>query len=303
MLRFGLCCIFRIEPIKFRRTTAKYLQTFHRNQQIKYLAEICLHNAHTLYKALRYCRDHDIKDFRINSQILPLKTHPDIGYSMEDLPFHDQIIQTFKYCGRFCRKYDIRTTFHPDQFILLSSPSSEVVQRSIADLIYQAEVAGWVNADVINIHGGGAYGDKIASLRRLRKRIEQLPEGVRSRLTLENDDRVYTPEDLLPVCRDLAIPLVYDVHHHRCLPDGISVEETTELALGTWSREPLFHLSSPRDGWDSGKPGSHHDYIDADDFPGCWTNLDITVEVEAKAKELAVLKLKEDLMYRAKHMN
>jgi UV DNA damage endonuclease len=298
MLRFGLCCIFRIEPIKFRRTTAKYLQTFHRNQQIKYLAEICLHNAHTLYKALRYCRDHDIKDFRINSQILPLKTHPDIGYSMEDLPFHDQIIQTFKYCGRFCRKYDIRTTFHPDQFILLSSPSSEVVQRSIADLIYQAEVAGWVNADVINIHGGGAYGDKIASLRRLRKRIEQLPEGVRSRLTLENDDRVYTPEDLLPVCRDLAIPLVYDVHHHRCLPDGISVEETTELALGTWSREPLFHLSSPRDGWDSGKPGSHHDYIDAGDFPGCWTNLDITVEVEAKAKELAVLKLKQDLIDR-----
>jgi UV DNA damage endonuclease len=298
MLRFGLCCIFRKEPIKFRRTTAKYLQSFSRNQQLKYLAEICLHNAHTLHKALQYCRDHNIKDFRINSQILPLKTHPDNGYSVEDLPLHDQIIQTFKDCGRFCRKYDIRTTFHPDQFILLSSPISEVVQRSIADLIYQTEVAGWVNADVINIHGGGAYGNKSASLRRLRKRIEQLPEEVRSRLTLENDDRVYTPKDLLPVCRDIDIPLVYDVHHHRCLPDGISVEATTELAIGTWSRESLFHLSSPRDGWDSGKPGSHHDYIDVDDFPECWTNLDITVEVEAKAKELAVLKLKQDLRER-----
>jgi UV DNA damage endonuclease len=176
MLRFGLCCIFRIEPIKFRRTTAKYLQTFHRNQQIKYLAEICLHNAHTLYKALRYCRDHDIKDFRINSQILPLKTHPDIGYSMEDLPFHDQIIQTFKDCGRFCQKHDIRTTFHPNQFILLSSPSSEVVQRSVADLIYQAEVAQWVNADVINIHGGGAYGDKRASMDHLRERMANSPK-------------------------------------------------------------------------------------------------------------------------------
>jgi UV DNA damage endonuclease len=298
MIRFGLCCIFRKEFIKFRRTTAKYLQAFHRNQQLEYIAEICLHNAHTLHKVLGYCCDHDIKNFRINNQILPLKTHPDIGYSMEDLPAHDQIIQTFKDCGRFCRKYDIRTTFHPDQFILLSSPSSEVVQRSIADLIYQTEMAGWVNADVINIHGGGAYGNKSESLGRLRKRIEQLPERVRSRLTLENDDRVYTPKDLLPVCRDLAIPLVYDVHHHRCLPDGKSVEATTELALGTWSREPLFHLSSPRDGWDSGKPGSHHDYIDAGDFPGCWTNLDITVEVEAKAKELAVLKLRQDLIDR-----
>ena len=298
MIRFGLCCIFRKEPIKFRRTTAKYLQAFQRNQQLEYLAEICLHNAQALHKALRYCRDHDIKDFRINSQILPLKTHPDVGYSMEDLPVHDQIIQTFKDCGRFCRKHDIRTTFHPDQFILLSSPSNEVIQRSLADLIYQAEVATWVNADVINIHGGGAYGNKIVSLSRLRKGIEQLPETVRSRLTLENDDRVYTPKDLMPVCWDMDIPLVYDVHHHRCLPDGSSVEATTELAIATWSREPLFHLSSPREGWDSGKPGSHHDYVDAEDFPACWTNLHITIEVEAKAKELAVLKLKQDLIKR-----
>jgi UV DNA damage endonuclease len=295
MIRFGLCCIFRKEPIKFRRTTAKYLLSLSRNQQLKYLAEICLHNAQALHKALRYCRDHDIKDFRINSQILPLKTHPDMGYSMENLPFHDQIIQTFKDCGRFCKKHDIRTTFHPDQFILLSSPSNEVVQRSIADLIYQAEVAQWVNTDVINIHGGGAYGNKSASLNRFRKRIEQLPEAVRFRLTLENDDRIYTPEDLLPVCRDAGIPLVYDVHHHRCLPDGSRVETITELAIGTWNREPLFHLSSPKDGWESGNPRNHHDYIDVDDFPSCWMNLDITVEVEAKAKELAVLKLKKDL--------
>ena len=190
MIRFGLCCIFRKEPIKFRRTTAKYLLPFSRNQQLKYLAEICLHNAHALHKALRYCRDNGIKDFRINSQILPLKTHPDIGYSIEELPLYDQIIGIFKDCGMFCRKHDIRTTFHPDQFILLSSPSIEVIQRSIADLIYQAEVAQWVNADVINIHGGGAYGNKSASLNRFQKHVEQLPETVRSRLTLENDDRI-----------------------------------------------------------------------------------------------------------------
>ena len=168
----------------------------------------------------------------------------------------------------------------------------------MADLIYQAEVAEWVNADVINIHGGGAYGDKSTSMQRLRKRIEQLPEAVRSRLTLENDDRVYTPKDLLPVCRDMGIPLVYDVHHHRCLPDGSSIEATTELALGTWNREPLFHLSSPKNGWISGNPGHHHDYINSDDFPSCWKHLDITVEVEAKAKELAVLKLMQDLIDR-----
>ena len=295
MIRFGLCCIFRKEPIKFRRTTAKYLLSFSRNQQLKYLSEICQHNAHALHKALRYCRDHGIKDFRINSQILPLKTHPDMSYSIEELPFYDRIIDTFKDCGRFCQKHDIRTTFHPDQFILLSSPSNGVVQRSIADLIYQAEVAQWVNADVINIHGGGAYGNKSAALNRFRKHVEQLPEAVRSRLTLENDDRTYTPEDLLPVCKDMGIPLVYDVHHHRYLSDGSRVETITEMAMGTWNREPLFHLSSPKDGWESKNPRNHHDYIDVNDFPSCWMSLDITVEVEAKAKELAVLKLKKDL--------
>jgi UV DNA damage endonuclease len=93
----------------------------------------------------------------------------------------------------------------------------------------------------------------------------------------------------------MGIPLVYDVHHHRCLSDGSRVETITEMAIGTWDREPLFHLSSPKDGWKSGKLRNHDDYIDVSDFPSFWMNLDITVEVEAKAKELAVLKLKKDL--------
>jgi len=94
----------------------------------------------------------------------------------------------------------------------------------------------------------------------------------------------------------MDIPLVYDVHHHRCLADGRDVEKTTELAISTWNREPLFHLSSPKYGWESNNPRNHHDYIDAKDFPLYWKNLDITVEVEAKAKELAVLKLKQDMI-------
>jgi UV DNA damage endonuclease len=303
-LRFGLCCIFRKEPIKFRRTTAKYLQPYARNQQLEHLSEIGRHNAEALQKALRYCRDNEVKGFRINSQILPLKTHPAIGYRIKDLSAHAQIIQMFKHSGQFCRDHDMRTTFHPDQFILLSSPRREVVRRSVADLIYQAVVAQWVNADVINIHGGGAYGDKTASLRRLRRRIEQLPDPVRSRLTLENDDRIYTPKDLLPVCRDMGIPLVYDVHHHRCLPDGDSVEATTDLALATWNREPLFHISSPKHGWESGDCRSHHDFIDRADFPPYWQQLGITVEVEAKAKELAVLRLISDLsLYKHRNAN
>ena len=295
MLRLGLCCIFREEPIRFRRTTAKYLATFPRTEQLRRLGELCAHNARSLRAALAFCRDRGIMDFRINSQILPLKTHPTIGYSMEALPDFEKIIGLFKDCGRLSRAGGLRTTFHPDQFILLSARDQGIIDRSVADLAYQAEVADWVGADVINIHGGGAYGDKASSLKRLRRQIDRLPTAVRNRLTLENDDRTYTPADLLPVCRDMDLPLVYDVHHHRCLPDGFNIERTTELAMATWHREPLFHLSSPANPWGAANPKNHHDFIDAADFPACWRTLDVTVEVEAKAKELAVMKLQRDL--------
>ena len=88
---------------------------------------------------------------------------------------------------------------------------------------------------------------------------------------------------------------MYDLHHHRCLPDGRNVEETTAQALETWDREPLFHISSPLKSWADANPRNHHDYIDRKDFPEFWRNLDITVEVEAKAKELAVLRLMQEL--------
>lgn len=291
MIRLGLCCIFREAPIHFRRTTATYLLRMSEADRASHLASICMHNADALYRALEFCADHGIGAFRINSQILPVKTHPDAGYELHELPEGDQIVARFEQCGNFSLKMGIRTSFHPDPFLVLSSPDSGVVNRSVADLEYHAQVAEWVAADVINIHGGGAYGDKRSALKRLASVINRLSPAVKSRLTLENDDRVYTPADLLPVCMQTGTALVYDVHHHRCLPDGKSIEQTTQAAISTWNREPHFHLSSPLNGWKQGPYRPHHDFIDPADFPDCWPDLEITVDVEAKAKELAVLRL------------
>jgi UV DNA damage endonuclease len=89
---------------------------------------------------------------------------------------------------------------------------------------------------------------------------------------------------------------VYDIHHHRCRPDGLSVEEATELAANTWSgREQWCHISSPKDGWSAANPRAHADYIDPTDFPDAWRSRPLTIDVEAKAKERAVLALKEAL--------
>lgn len=290
-VRLGLCCQFVGEPIAFRTTTATALARRPRREQLQRLSELVEANAEALFAALRYCAAHGIGSFRIPSPILPVKTHPEVGYGVEELPGAAERVARLRACGEFARAQGIRTGFHPDQFVVLNSPDDAIVERSLADLESQAEIAEWTHADTVNIHGGGGYGDKPAALERLRRNLARLSPRARQRLTLENDDKTFTPADLLPVCRAEGVPLVYDVHHHRCCPDGLAVEEATAAAAATWNREPLFHLSSPLEGWAGPKPERHHDYIDPRDFPVEWLGRAVTVEVEAKAKERAVARL------------
>jgi len=290
-----LCCLFREPPIKFRTTTATAMLRLEPAARYARLAELALANARALQEAIAWCAGHGIGAFRIVSQILPVKTHPGCRYRIDELPGGDEIAAEFRQAGEAARRLDVRLSFHPDQFVVLNSPRADVVAKSIEELEYQAEVAEWVGADVVNIHAGGAYGDKPRALEALRRTIDGLSDQVRTRLTLENDDVTFTPADLLPLCRAEGVPLCYDVHHHRCLVDGLSIEEATEAASETWQREPLFHLSSPIDGWAGRNPKRHHDFIDPADFPAAWRGAAITVDVEAKAKEAAVLRLAETL--------
>jgi len=293
-MRLGLCCLFKNEPITFRTTTAKALATVQRTEQLRRLSAICTHNAANLLLALETVQRLGIGSFRIMSPLLPRMTHPEVGYQLTDLPDSQPVTALLEKVRSFARLNDIRLSFHPDQFVVLSSPHPAVVANSIRELEYQALLAEAVGAEVINIHAGGVYGDKQSALARLCDTITDLPEAVRKRLTLENDDVSYTVRDLLPVCEKLAIPLVYDVHHHRCNPDGLTVEEATLLAGETWQavgREPYCHISSPKSGWGSGNPKPHADYIDIADLPECWQGREMTLDVEAKAKELAVVEL------------
>lgn len=295
MIRLGLCCQFVAQPIKFRTATATYVKKLQRSEQLSKLSALCLENAQALLAAIDFCAGHAIGCFRVNSQIWPLKTHPEVGYDFFDLPDASAIAKILSRCRVYARRHDIRLTFHPDQFVLLSSPRPDVVKKSIEELNYQAQVSDMIGADVINIHAGGSYGDKKAALKRMAAAFKVLKPAVRKRLTLENDDRLYTPSDLLSFCQAYKVPLVYDVHHHRCLPDGWTIQKATDAVLKTWNREPVFHISSARQGWAGLQPAWHHDYIDPKDFPRQWRGRDVTVEVEAKAKELAVFRLDQHL--------
>ncbi|HEU5041219.1 MAG TPA: UV DNA damage repair endonuclease UvsE [Gemmatimonadales bacterium] len=290
--RWGLCCQFLDADVKFRAATHRYVRGLETATRREYLASIARDNAAALLAAVAECRRLGIGAFRINSQVLPLSTHPQSGYRLPGIDPDGSIEALFREAGDAARAADVRLSFHPDQFVVLNSERETVVASSVGELEYQAAVAELVGADVIVFHGGSRAGGTEAALQRLERGIERLSERARARIALENDDRQYAPADLLPLCRRLGIPLVYDVHHHRCRPDGMSVAEATLAAAETWNgREPYNHISSPRDGWDAANPRPHAGYVDPADWPDAWRGKRMTVDVEAKEKERAVVAL------------
>jgi UV DNA damage endonuclease len=215
-----------------------------------------------------------------------------VGYKLDDLREAASIREVLEKVHAHQKLCYIRLSFHPDRFVTISSQRIDVVENSLRELEYHGVVSELIGADVINMHGGGAFGDKVSTMQGFRKNFERLSARVQTRLGLENDVLIYTVADLYPVC------LVYDVHHHRCDPDGIGVEEATRVSVETWDRagkEPYFHISSPAMGWEAKNPRKHADYIELNDFPNFWTDTSASIDVEAKAKELAVIKLMVDL--------
>ena len=294
-IRWGLCCQFLDSDIKFRSATHRYVHTLDPVQRQSYLGQLAMDNAAALVAAVERCSELGIGAFRINSQILPLATHPVSGYRLEEIDPENVARDLFIAAGKRARQQDIRLSFHPDQFVVLNSARPEVVAASIEELEYQAFMAQLVRADTIVLHAGSTVGGIPAALERLEAGIERLSPAARSRLGLENDDRSYAPANLLPLCRRLKVPLVYDVHHHRCLPDALTIEEATAMMLSTWiGREPYAHISSPRNRAENDRR-PHAAFVDPADFPDVWADLRITVDVEAKEKERAVLTLKRSL--------
>jgi len=291
-VRLGLCCTFLEEPIRFRSTTARLVGGKRPAERRRFLGELALDNAAALAAAIEWCAAHRIGAFRVSSQLFPLATHPQVGYALEELPTWPALERSLRAARRRARALDIRLSLHPDQFVVPGSASEAVAKSSLFELEHQARVAELVGAEQMTLHGGGGQPDRRAALDRLERGLDRLSPRARARIALENDDRVFTVEDLLPVCARAGLPLVYDVHHHRCLPDRLGEGEALERAAATWrGREPWAHISSPKGGWRSARPQAHGDYIRPRDVPPSWIGRRMTVDVEAKAKELAVLRL------------
>jgi UV DNA damage endonuclease len=219
-------------------------------------------------------------------------------YGIENLPNIDEISEVMKRTGEYAKLHGVRLGCHPGPFNVLCSPNEKVVQNTIIDLENHGKVLDLLGLshtpyNKINIHCNGTYGDKIASMQRFCENYDKLSHSVKSRLTIENDDKasMYSVKDLMYIHERIGIPIVFDYHHHTFNTGGLSEQEALELAMSTWPDgiTPVVHYSSskPKEtGNTKDKPQAHADYIlEKIDTYG----YDVDVMLECKAKELALL--------------
>ena len=270
-------------------------RTFH-EKGVDYASEIILKNVQDLDRIIDWNILNGYKLFRISSSMIPWKSE----YDWSEVRDLEQIKTYLHSAGVKAKTHGLRLTTHPGPFNVLVSPKDSVVENCIRDLTIHGEVFDMMGQsrtpyNKINIHAGGSYGDKEASLRRLCKNFQQLPESVQTRLTLENDDKEsgYSVKELYDgVYSNIGVPIVFDYHHHRFHPDGLSEQEAMELAMSTWPEgiRPCMHYSESRSIEKEDpkiRPQAHSDYIyDRIDTYGH----DVDIVVEAKKKELAVEK-------------
>jgi UV DNA damage endonuclease len=185
---------------------------------------------------------------------------------------------------------------HPDQFILINSPDEGIFERSLQELLYHSQVLDLMELDAnakIQIHVGGVYNAKAVSIRRFVDRFSEVPDQVRKRLVIENDDRSYTLQDCLEVNSVTGIPVLLDSFHHQVNSSGENLTEAVSLASSTWNLEDGILMVDYSYQRGDGRRGAHSDTIDIDNFR---TFLEITqsydfdIMLEIKDKERSALK-------------
>jgi UV DNA damage endonuclease len=269
---------------------------------------------------LAYLDDHDIRMYRMATALAPYASHPELTR------FRDQPRRSaarLAEVGALARRLGVRLSSHPGQYTVLNSEDPEVRRLAAVELEVQAELMdlmGLGPESVVVLHVGGAAGGTEAGLERFERGFETLSDAARARLVVENDDRTFALGDVLALSRRIGRPAVWDVLHHHCHdPDRIPDREALELALATWppGARPKIHFSSPRTAVEERrrKVGrrverslvlpqlrAHADLVDPIAFEhfACETarGLDVDVMLEAKAKDLALMRLREQLAAR-----
>ena len=262
---------------------------------------------------LGYLDAHDLRMYRMATALAPYASHPDLP------AFHSQVSECeeeLAAIGARARGLGIRLSSHPGQYTVLNSEDARVQRLAAEELEVQAELfdgMGLGPEAVVVLHVGGGAGGREAALGRFERGFALLSDAARSRLVIENDDRTFGLRDVLELSQRIGRPVVWDILHHHCNdPDRIPDRQALELALGTWPDgvRPKIHYSSPRTSMEDRGKGrfvlpqlrAHADMVDPIGFEHFVTEtaagLDLDVMLEAKGKDLALLRLREQLAAR-----
>ncbi len=285
-----------VPPITTNRSMIK--RTF-LEKGVDYASELILQNVRDLNSIIGWNVMNGYDFYRMSSDITPWKTE----YDWDDLKDINEIKQWLHSAGTMATTHGVRLTTHPGPFNVLVSPKEQVVKNCIKDLTIHGDVMDMMGLsrtpyNKINIHLGGAYGDKESSMDRFCENFPKLPKSVSTRLTLENDDKasMYSVKDLYEgIYKRVGVPIVFDYHHHQFCTGDLSEQEALELAMSTWPDgiKPVVHYSESRSKeYEDPKirPQAHSDYV-INEIQTYGNEIDIMIE--AKAKELAVDKYKE----------
>ena len=287
-MNLGYACINMTMGKKVTTSRTMVKRTFEA-KGLDYVSELSLLNAKDIIKILEWNRLNGIMFFRLSSTIVPWGDHIDIT-TLKD---YNEIKFELNKAGEYAKQWGIRLTSHPGPFNVLVSPKDEVVINTIADLELHGKIFDMMGLsktpyNKINIHCNGVYGDKQSAMDRFCDNFKRLSDSVRSRLTIENDDKasMYSVKDLMYIHNKIGIPITFDYHHHKFCSGDLTELEALELAITTWPKGivPVVHYSESRD---EKKPQAHSDYIER--IPETYGNI-VDIMVEAKAKELAILK-------------
>jgi len=229
--------------------------------------------------------------FRISSDLIPFASHP-----VCSVDWRSQFCADFRAVGRRIREAGMRIAMHPDQFTLLNSPNPEIRTRSVAELAYHAQVLDALELSPeakIQIHIGGVYGDRESAKDRFVETYRHLPEAIRRRLVIENDDRQYPLFEAIDIHGRCGVPVLLDVLHDQILTSGWSLSEALRRAGKSWGPcdgLPLLDYSQQRPG---ARSGAHIEHLRAAPFraflrESAGFDFDLMLEIKDKERSAAL---------------